>query len=69
MEIISFFPSFVLDITNRCLLRDSEKVALRPKSFAILRYLVEHAHPLGNHGSAKIVHHFFPTGAAADRRH
>jgi DNA-binding winged helix-turn-helix (wHTH) protein len=44
MEIISFFPSFVLDITNRCLLRDSEKVALRPKSFAILRYLVEHAH-------------------------
>jgi DNA-binding winged helix-turn-helix (wHTH) protein len=41
-----YFPPFVLDVANGCLLRDSEKVPLRPKSFAILRYLVEHAHHL-----------------------
>ncbi|MBI4524684.1 MAG: AAA family ATPase, partial [Deltaproteobacteria bacterium] len=40
------FSPFVLDITNRSLLRGSEQIPLRPKSFAILRYLVEHAHRL-----------------------
>ena len=45
-----FFPPFVLDVANGCLLRDSEKVPLRPKSFAILRYLVEHAHQLVTKG-------------------
>jgi len=40
------FLSFTLDSIKGCLLRGSEKIPLRPKSFAILRYLVEHPHRL-----------------------
>jgi len=42
------FPPFRLDTVNQCLWRrmgsgEDERVALKPKPFAILRYLVEHA--------------------------
>ena len=42
------FPPFRLDITNQCLWRrkangDDERILLRPKSYAVLRYLVERA--------------------------
>jgi predicted ATPase len=42
------FPPFRLDITNQCLWRhkddgDEERILLRPKSYAVLRYLVERA--------------------------
>ena len=36
-----FFPPFTLDTTNERLLRGSETLPLRPKSLAILRYLLE----------------------------
>lgn len=35
--------SFQLDLCNQCLLREAEEVALRPKTFGVLRCLVEHA--------------------------
>src|ERR1041385_714022 len=35
------FADFTLDLTSGCLLRGTEEVKLRPKSFATLRYLVE----------------------------
>ncbi len=34
---------FQFDICNQCLLRNSREVHLRPKTFGVLRYLVEHA--------------------------
>ena len=42
------FPPFRLDTTNQCLWRrrdsgDEERILLRPKSYAVLRYLVERA--------------------------
>ena len=42
------FPPFRLDTTNQCLWRrrdsgDDERILLRPKSYAVLRYLVERA--------------------------
>lgn len=37
------FPPFRLDALNERLWRESERVRLRPKAFAVLRYLVEHA--------------------------
>src|SRR6202046_1245446 len=42
------FPPFRLDSINQCLWRrmdkrDDERILLTPKSFAVLRYLVEHA--------------------------
>jgi DNA-binding winged helix-turn-helix (wHTH) protein/predicted ATPase len=40
------FPPFILDTFNARLLQGSERISLRPKSFAILRYLVEHPHRL-----------------------
>src|SRR3972149_9955882 len=40
------FPPFTLDTANQCLLHNPEKIPLRPKSLAILRYLVEHPHRL-----------------------
>lgn len=40
------FPPFRLDRANAQLWRDEELVALRPKTFAILRYLVEHPNRL-----------------------
>lgn len=37
------FESFILDLERLCLHGSSGKVDLRPKSFEVLRYLVEHA--------------------------
>ncbi|HSP99491.1 MAG TPA: winged helix-turn-helix domain-containing protein [Candidatus Dormibacteraeota bacterium] len=37
------FSSFRLDLSNRQLWDDAEPVPLRPKTFAVLRFLVEHA--------------------------
>ncbi len=46
VDIQFVFPPFTLDGANQCLLRGGKRVALRPKSFAILTYLVEHPHRL-----------------------
>ena len=40
------FPPFSLDLTNECLWRESERIILRPKTFAVFRYLVSHAERL-----------------------
>src|SRR5215510_1265167 len=40
------FPPFHLDMANERLWRGSSLVPLRPKTFAVLRYLVEHPHRL-----------------------
>ena len=42
------FPPFRLDARNQCLWRrndngDDQRILLRPKSYAVLRYLVDHA--------------------------
>jgi DNA-binding winged helix-turn-helix (wHTH) protein/tetratricopeptide (TPR) repeat protein len=37
------FPPFQLDVTNGLLWRETTVLPLRPKTFAVLRYLVEHA--------------------------
>ena len=39
-----FFGEFTLDVTRGCLLRGHEEIKLRPKSFEVLKYLIE------NHG-------------------
>lgn len=36
------FPPFRLDLNSEQLWREDQPVALRPKTFAVLRYLVEH---------------------------
>jgi len=36
------FPPFRLDVVNQRLLRETEPIPLRPKSFAVLHYLLEH---------------------------
>ena len=36
------FDDYVLDLTRGCLLREGREVTLRPKTFAVLRHLVEH---------------------------
>jgi AAA ATPase domain/Transcriptional regulatory protein, C terminal len=41
-----FFPPFTLDTSNQCLQRGSERIALRPKTLAVLAHLVEHPHRL-----------------------
>src|SRR5215471_151186 len=41
-----FFPPFRLDLANERLWRDSSLIPLRPKTFAVLRYLVEHPNRL-----------------------
>lgn len=38
-----FFPPFRLDVENRVLWHEARIVPLRPKTFTVLRYLVEHA--------------------------
>ena len=38
---ITFGP-FRLDLHNQCLWREADKIALRPKSFTVLQYLLEH---------------------------
>ncbi|MCI0664159.1 MAG: winged helix-turn-helix domain-containing protein, partial [Acidobacteria bacterium] len=35
------FGDFTLDLDRGCLLRDGQEVKLRPKSFEVLKYLVE----------------------------
>ena len=35
--------NYRLDLDNQCLLRDSEEISLRPKTFAVLQMLAEHA--------------------------
>jgi DNA-binding winged helix-turn-helix (wHTH) protein len=40
-NIISF-PPFSLDLVNEQLWKGTQQIALRPKPFAILRYLLEH---------------------------
>lgn len=42
-EKILSFLLFHLDLANEQLWRDEQLIALRPKTFAVLRYLVEHA--------------------------
>ena len=37
-----FFPPFRLDVAGEQLWREKQPLALRPKTFAVLRYLVEH---------------------------
>ena len=37
------FDRYVLDLDRGCLLRDGKEIALRPKTFAVLRYLVENS--------------------------
>ena len=41
-----FFPPFTLDTSNQRLQRGSEKISLRPKTLAVLAYLLEHPHRL-----------------------
>jgi DNA-binding winged helix-turn-helix (wHTH) protein len=36
------FDDFILDLDRGCLLRNGKEVKLRPKSFEVLKYLVEH---------------------------
>ena len=36
------FPPYHLDVANEQLWREEQFITLRPKTFAILRYLVEH---------------------------
>jgi len=42
-ETLILFPPFRLDPLNAQLWRDDELVAVRPKAFAVLAYLVTHA--------------------------
>jgi len=37
-----FFADFCVDTANECVRRRAEVVALTPKAFAVLRYLVDH---------------------------
>jgi len=37
------FPPFRLDLSNEQLWRDTQAIELWPKTFAVLRYLLEHA--------------------------
>ena len=37
------FDRYVLDLDRGCLLRDGNEIALRPKTFAVLQYLVENS--------------------------
>src|SRR6185436_2058346 len=38
-----YFDDFVLDLKRGCLLRAEQEIPLRPKTFAVLQFLVEHA--------------------------
>lgn len=37
------FDEFTLDVTRGCLLRQTEEIKLRPKSFEVLKYLIENS--------------------------
>lgn len=41
-----YFENFQLDVPNECLWREQEALPLTPKTFAVLRYLIEHANQL-----------------------
>src|SRR5438094_10515716 len=41
-ETVFLFPPFRLDVHNQQLWRGSQALALRPKTFAVLQYLVTH---------------------------
>src|SRR5215475_10012228 len=45
-RIMKQFHSFRLDTVNHCLWRNDERVAMTPKAFDLLRYLVEHSERL-----------------------
>src|SRR5438094_5947458 len=38
---VFFFDGFTLDLTRGCLMHGQEEIKLRPKSFEVLKYLVE----------------------------
>ncbi len=40
---IYYFDEFTLDLTRGCLLRESEVIRLRPKSFEVLKFLIENS--------------------------
>ncbi|CAN5828467.1 hypothetical protein BH20ACI4_BH20ACI4_02400 [soil metagenome] len=40
---IYFFDEFTLDLTRGCLLRQTEEIKLRPKSFEVLKFLAENS--------------------------
>jgi DNA-binding winged helix-turn-helix (wHTH) protein len=44
------FASFTLDTANECLWRNGEQIALQPKRYSVLRYLVENPGRLIKHG-------------------
>src|SRR5260370_42103810 len=46
---MNHFQSFGLDTSNGCLWRNGVQIALPPKPFAVLRYLVEHPGRLVTH--------------------
>ncbi len=46
---MKLFDAFRLDTVNQCLWRGEERLALAPKAFDVLRYLVEHADRLVTH--------------------
>jgi DNA-binding winged helix-turn-helix (wHTH) protein/predicted ATPase len=52
------FGSYRLDLENECLWRGTQVVPLRPKPFAVLRYLVEHAGRLV--AKAELLHAVWP---------
>src|SRR5262245_18950303 len=52
------FGSYRLDPVNECLWRGTQVVPLRPKPFAVLRYLVEHAGRLV--AKAELLHAVWP---------
>src|SRR5262245_21573414 len=52
------FGSYRLDLVNECLWRGMQVVPLRPKPFAVLRYLVEHAGRLV--AKAELLHAVWP---------
>ena len=44
------FASFRLDLDNACLWRETQMVALKPKTFAVLQYLSVSIRRLGSDG-------------------
>src|SRR5262245_44912410 len=58
------FPPFRLDPVNQQVWHGVEQVALRPKPFAVLRYLVEHAGQLVSR--AELVQAVWPTTSVSE---
>src|SRR5438552_3712714 len=55
---IPHFGPYCLDAMNACLWRGPQRVPMRPKPFAILRYLVEHPGRLVT--KAELLHAIWP---------